>query len=250
MKLLELIQPIVKDYLPLTISIFTLFLVIKNENRANPNLTFRSGTIWSGFKSSPSVHEWAIENGITWNETFGAGVTSITYTLQNVGNLPVNWGFVYFLDFENRQIACSKPIFYIDTKEIYTIKFSTLTGKKTERTVIDNLFWKLAELYFNVRGLLEKRVSKFVSIVVFSDFNNSKYMLIKSPHTLKRFTKTQTNLNLFHPIICMIFKYIQKETIFQKNTFEDRHEVYIKTPEKISKDDLDKYFDVTFREES
>lgn len=250
MKFFELVQSIFKDYLPVIISFFTLFLVIKNENRANPNLTFRSGNIWSGFKSTSSVHNWAIENEIPWNEEFGALVTSITYTLQNVGNLQVNWGFVYFLDFENKQIACSKPIFYIDTKEIYTIKFSTLTGKKTERTVIDDLFWKLAEVYFNVGGLLENKFLKSVSIIVFSDFNNSKYMLIKSPHTLKRFTKTQTNLNLFHPIRWIIFRYIQKESIFQTNTFEDRHAVYTNTPEIVSKDDLDKHFDITFREKS
>lgn len=214
------------NFLPLLISIFTFYMMIKRDNRSNPNLSI----FWHKYSFTRNVpfnfSEWKKKEYKDITEDTNIGVFS--YLIQNVGNLPANWGFVYIIDFKENQVYSSQPLYYIDVKSKAIVRVPILLNelKNKNKTFI----FSILKRYLSFKNQIVS--NNYATVFIFSDFGNSRYMLIENAHTLDKFKKAQVNLNFFHPIHYLISIFCSHYSIKQKNTYQERanlHVPYLKT---------------------
>lgn len=127
------------NFLPLLISIFTFYMMIKRDNRSNPNLSI----FWHKHVFTSNVpfefSKWKRKEYKDITEDTFIGVFS--YLIQNVGNLPANWGFVYIIDFKENQVYSSQPLYYIDVKSNAIVRVPILINElKTEVKLLISLY--------------------------------------------------------------------------------------------------------------
>lgn len=231
-----MIEAIIK-FLPLLISIFTFYMMVKRDNRSNPNLSI----FWYKrlFTLNPPTNfsEW--KKGDYKNNTEGTSIGIFSYLIQNVGNLPANWGFVYVIDFNNNQVYSSQPLHYIDVKKKAIIRIPILLNKLKQKN--KTIIFSILKMYLS----LNKQIidNEFATIFIFSDFGNSRYMLIESNHTLDKFKKTQVNLNIFHPFHYLISIFCSYYSIRQNNTYQKRASFHFPSLKTSLEDRIDNSID-------
>lgn len=213
-------------FLPLIISIFTFYMMIKRDNRSNPNLSIFWHKHVLTHKAPMTFSEWKKDYYKDNTEDTYIGVFS--YLIQNVGNLPANWGFVYIIDFKENQVYSSQPLYYIDVKSKAIVRVPILLNELKKKN--KSFIFSILKMYLSLNNQIID--DYYATIFIFSDFGNSRYMLIENDHTLDKFKKTQVNLNFFHPLHYLISLICSRYSIKQNNTYQKRvnlHYPFFKT---------------------
>ncbi|EGP4965148.1 MULTISPECIES: hypothetical protein [Bacteria] len=219
MNIIMIIIKFIEENIPILISMFSVYLVLKRDSKSNPNITI----LWTNYhwklSQDEAILKWAKKDNGSYSEN-GVPLFSLNYVCQNVGPEPANWGFFYHIDFENKSIYSSRPFFLIQPGEKFSIKFTSIVKKHTVTLDSELIQWNFFKMYLKMTGKLDRHNT--ATVLIYSDFINQKNIFILDKHNLEKFRKSSNPLNLFHPIQMWLSYFCNKQARLQDNTYEKR----------------------------